>query len=163
MKRRMWSFAAGLIVLVLLVSACGDDTDQSENPSPTAPAPASPTVIAAAPTLTPGGATRTPSPTVPPTITPTETAPPPPPTDPPLGVQGRANFLLLGVVVALVLMSGLWKSSVEFDIWGTHVGLPGLVRDGRERVVLRTAPARRLAALLRPEYCRLADGWRFYH
>ena len=83
MKRRMWSFAAGLIVLVLLVSACGDDTDQSENPSPTAPAPASPTVIAAAPTLTPGGATRTPSPTVPPTITPTETAPPPPPTDPP--------------------------------------------------------------------------------
>ncbi|NLD54951.1 MAG: sodium:proton antiporter [Burkholderiaceae bacterium] len=54
---------------------------------------------------------------------------PTPPTDPPLGVQGRANFLLLGVVVALVLMSGLWKSSVEFDIWGTHVGLPGLVRD----------------------------------
>src|SRR5690606_37979463 len=54
---------------------------------------------------------------------------PTPPTDPPLGVQGRANFLLRGVVVALVLMSGLWKSSVEFDIWGTHVGLPGLVRD----------------------------------
>jgi Na+/H+ antiporter NhaD/arsenite permease-like protein len=54
---------------------------------------------------------------------------PTPPTDPPLGIQGKANFLLLGVVVALVLLSGIWTTTVAFDIWGTHVGLPGLVRD----------------------------------
>jgi Na+/H+ antiporter NhaD/arsenite permease-like protein len=33
------------------------------------------------------------------------------------------------VVVVLVLMSGLWKSSVVFNIAGTEVGLPGLLRD----------------------------------
>jgi Na+/H+ antiporter NhaD/arsenite permease-like protein len=46
-----------------------------------------------------------------------------------LGFDGKVNFLLLGVVVALVLLSGLWKSSVVFDVAGTEVGLPGLVRD----------------------------------
>jgi Na+/H+ antiporter NhaD/arsenite permease-like protein len=54
---------------------------------------------------------------------------PTPPTDPPLGIQGKANFLLLLAIVGLVLMSGIWKSPVEFDVWGTHVGLPGIVRD----------------------------------
>jgi len=28
-----------------------------------------------------------------------------------------------------VLLSGIWKSPVQFDVFGTHVGLPGLVRD----------------------------------
>lgn len=46
-----------------------------------------------------------------------------------LGFDGGFNFALLGVVVALVLMSGLWKSPVVFDIAGTEVGLPGLLRD----------------------------------
>lgn len=46
-----------------------------------------------------------------------------------IGFDGKANFALLGVVVALVLMSGMWKSSVVFDIAGTEVGLPGIVRD----------------------------------
>lgn len=45
------------------------------------------------------------------------------------GFDGKANFALLGVIVALVLLSGFWKSSVAFDIAGTAVGLPGLVRD----------------------------------
>ncbi|MCT9812483.1 sodium:proton antiporter [Acidovorax sp. Be4] len=45
------------------------------------------------------------------------------------GFDGKANFALLGVIVALVLTSGIWKSSVAFDIAGTTVGLPGLVRD----------------------------------
>jgi len=31
--------------------------------------------------------------------------------------------------VGLVLMSGLWKSPLGFDIFGTAVGLPGFVRD----------------------------------
>ncbi len=46
-----------------------------------------------------------------------------------LGFDGKLNFLLLAAVVALVLMSGVWQSSVVFDIAGTQVGLPGLVRD----------------------------------
>lgn len=46
-----------------------------------------------------------------------------------IGFEGKHNFGLLGVVVALVLMSGFWKSSVVFNIAGTEVGLPGIVRD----------------------------------
>lgn len=43
--------------------------------------------------------------------------------------EGQLNFALLAVVLGLVLLSGLWKSPVVFDIAGTPVGLPGLVRD----------------------------------
>ena len=46
-----------------------------------------------------------------------------------IGFDGARNFLLLAVAVALVLLSGLWKSSVVFNVAGTEVGLPGLVRD----------------------------------
>ena len=46
-----------------------------------------------------------------------------------IGFDGAANFLLLLAIMALVLMSGLWKSDVVFDVAGTPVGLPGLVRD----------------------------------
>ncbi len=46
-----------------------------------------------------------------------------------IGFDGARNFWLLGAVVALVLMSGVWKSPVSFNIAGTEVGLPGLVRD----------------------------------
>ncbi|AEB85614.1 sodium:proton antiporter [Alicycliphilus denitrificans] len=55
----------------------------------------------------------------------------PTPDSPPqaLGFDGKVNFVLLLAVVALVLLSGVWKSSVEWVIAGTPVGLPGLVRD----------------------------------
>jgi Na+/H+ antiporter NhaD/arsenite permease-like protein len=46
-----------------------------------------------------------------------------------IGIEGGANFLLLAGIVGLVLMSGIWKSPVAFDVLGTPVGLPGLVRD----------------------------------
>ena len=46
-----------------------------------------------------------------------------------IGFDGGINFVLLAGVVALVLMSGLWTPGVVFDVWGTEVGLPGLVRD----------------------------------
>ena len=59
----------------------------------------------------------------------TITRPDPTPDTAGLGFVGKVNFLLLAVVVALVLMSGVWKPGIEFDIMGTHVGLPGLVRD----------------------------------
>ena len=46
-----------------------------------------------------------------------------------IGFEGAINFVLLGVIMGLVLMSGLWKSVVSFNILGTEVGLPGIVRD----------------------------------
>ncbi len=46
-----------------------------------------------------------------------------------IGFDGKVNFALLGMVVALVLLSGFWKSPVVFDVAGTPVGLPGIVRD----------------------------------
>ena len=46
-----------------------------------------------------------------------------------IGFDGAVNFWLLAAVIALVLMSGTWKSDVVFDIYGTPVGLPGLLRD----------------------------------
>ena len=45
------------------------------------------------------------------------------------GIDGGVNFVLLGVITALVLMSGMWRPGIEFDIAGTAVGLPQLVRD----------------------------------
>jgi len=53
----------------------------------------------------------------------------PTPDTPGIGFDGAANFVLLLAIVGLVLMSGLWKSPVQFDVYGTAVGLPGLVRD----------------------------------
>ncbi|RYF17928.1 MAG: sodium:proton antiporter [Comamonadaceae bacterium] len=46
-----------------------------------------------------------------------------------IGFDGARNFWLLGAIVGLVLLSGFWKSPVSFDVAGTPVGLPGLVRD----------------------------------
>ncbi len=46
-----------------------------------------------------------------------------------LGFDGAFNFGLLAAIAGLVLLSGFWKSTVVFDIYGTEVGLPGLVRD----------------------------------
>ena len=46
-----------------------------------------------------------------------------------IGFDGKVNFALLGVVIVLVLISGFWKSPVVFDVAGTPVGLPGIVRD----------------------------------
>jgi len=72
-------------------------------------------------------------------------APDPTPDTERLGFDGGINFALLGVVVVLVLMSGLWKSPVVFNIAGTDVGLPGILRDVGLIVVtlisLRITPA----------------------
>lgn len=45
-------------------------------------------------------------------------------------LEGKVNFVLLVAVVGLVLMSGLWKPGIAFDVMGTEVPLPALVRDG---------------------------------
>ena len=53
----------------------------------------------------------------------------PTPDTPMLGIDGKINFVLLGVVIALVLMSGLWKPGIEFNVFGTHVALQNALRD----------------------------------
>jgi Na+/H+ antiporter NhaD/arsenite permease-like protein len=46
-----------------------------------------------------------------------------------LGLDGVVNLPLLGGVVALVLMSGLWKPEVAFNVYGIEVELQNLARD----------------------------------
>lgn len=60
----------------------------------------------------------------------------PTPDTPGFTIEGRANFALLLVVVGLVLFSGTWRPGVAFDVFGTEVGLPQLVRDGALLVVI---------------------------
>jgi Na+/H+ antiporter NhaD/arsenite permease-like protein len=72
-------------------------------------------------------------------------APDPTPDTPRLGFEGARNFWLLGAVVGLVLMSGLWKSPVTLTVAGVEVGLPALLRDlgllGVTLLSLRLTPA----------------------
>ncbi len=46
-----------------------------------------------------------------------------------VGVTGKINFVLLAAVIALVLMSGIWKPGIVFDVAGTQVALQNAVRD----------------------------------
>jgi Na+/H+ antiporter NhaD/arsenite permease-like protein len=46
-----------------------------------------------------------------------------------IGFDGAANFWLLAAIASLVLMSGVWKPGISFNVMGTEVELPGLVRD----------------------------------
>ena len=54
----------------------------------------------------------------------------PTPDTPRFGIEGGVNFGLLLAVMGLVLMSGVWRSGVSFDLLGAEVGLPQLLRDG---------------------------------
>ncbi len=60
----------------------------------------------------------------------------PTPDNPKLYIEGKINFVLLLVIIGLVLMSGMWKSGVSFDVFGTHVDLQNLLRDGLLLVVI---------------------------
>lgn len=53
----------------------------------------------------------------------------PTPDSPRIRIEGKANFVLLAGVVAMVLISGLWKPGIVFDVMGTEVPLQALVRD----------------------------------
>ena len=46
-----------------------------------------------------------------------------------LGVTGTVNFLLLAGIVAAVLMSGVWRPHISFDVYHVHVELQNLCRD----------------------------------
>ncbi|MFT3777053.1 MAG: sodium:proton antiporter [Ottowia sp.] len=81
--------------------------------------------------------------------------PDPTPDTPRFGFDGAVNFVLLGAVVALVLMSGIWKPGVEFDVMGTRVGLPGLARD----IGLAAVTAASLAITPRAVHENNQFGW----
>ncbi|MDC7705790.1 sodium:proton antiporter [Vogesella indigofera] len=49
--------------------------------------------------------------------------------DSPVRISGLQNLPLLGAVIAAVLLSGIWKPGVVFDVLGTPVALQNLVRD----------------------------------
>ena len=53
----------------------------------------------------------------------------PTPDTPTFGLDGAINFLPLALVMGLVLMSGTWKPGIVFDVAGTAVELPQIVRD----------------------------------
>ena len=46
-----------------------------------------------------------------------------------LGLDGKINLLFLAGIIGGVLMSGMWKSGVQFDIYHTHVDLQNVLRD----------------------------------
>lgn len=54
---------------------------------------------------------------------------PDPTPDSRIGLEGLVNVPLLMGVVAAILMSGLWKPGIEFDVYGAHVPLQAVVRD----------------------------------
>lgn len=58
-----------------------------------------------------------------------ETLPVDPTPDSKLAIEGKINFVWLFGIIAAVLMSGIWKSGVEFNILGTPVSLQNIVRD----------------------------------
>jgi Na+/H+ antiporter NhaD/arsenite permease-like protein len=49
--------------------------------------------------------------------------------DAPLRLHGKANLLLLLVIIAAILMSGSWKPGFSFNVLGTPVELQNLLRD----------------------------------
>jgi Na+/H+ antiporter NhaD/arsenite permease-like protein len=49
--------------------------------------------------------------------------------DSPISVQGKFNFVLLGGILAIVLISGLWKPGLEITVYGTPLELQNVLRD----------------------------------
>jgi Na+/H+ antiporter NhaD/arsenite permease-like protein len=47
-----------------------------------------------------------------------------------LTVHGLVNLPLIAVLIGVILMSGVWKPGVVFDVFGTKLALENLVRDG---------------------------------
>jgi Na+/H+ antiporter NhaD/arsenite permease-like protein len=44
-------------------------------------------------------------------------------------IEGKGNLVLLLAIMGLVLGSGAWQSSVSWEVVGTKIGLPQLMRD----------------------------------
>lgn len=49
--------------------------------------------------------------------------------DIPFGIEGSINFVLLALIVGAVLLSGFWKTGVEYSVLGVHLRLESVIRD----------------------------------
>jgi len=67
---------------------------------------------------------------------------------PRLALEGLPNFALLAGVIAAVLLSGLWRPGVAFDVAGAHLELQNVVRDAA-LVLLGLASLARTPAAVR--------------
>jgi Na+/H+ antiporter NhaD/arsenite permease-like protein len=78
----------------------------------------------------------------------------PPPKGRPV-LEGGANFVLLGCIMAAVLFSGVWNGPVVFSVEGVEVSAQGLLRD------LALAAITLVSLLVTPRSARLANefGW----
>ena len=45
-------------------------------------------------------------------------------------LHGLANLPLIAAIIGAILLSAAWKPGIELTIYGTHVALQNLVRDG---------------------------------
>jgi Na+/H+ antiporter NhaD/arsenite permease-like protein len=73
-----------------------------------------------------------------------------------LGLEGKVNILLLAAVVLVVLMSGVWRPGITFDVYHVPVELQNLARD-----VLLVLIALLSLALTRSQ-SRLANGFSWF-
>ncbi len=48
----------------------------------------------------------------------------------PFGIEGSVNFILLACIIGAVLMSGFWKTGIEYHFLGVHLALESMIRDG---------------------------------
>lgn len=44
-------------------------------------------------------------------------------------IRGGLNFILIGLIVSVILMTAVWKPGIEFDVYGTRLALQNLARD----------------------------------
>jgi len=71
----------------------------------------------------------------------------------PLRLRGLINLPLIAAIIGAILLSAAWQPGVAFDIYGTHVALQSLARDGALAVIA-------LASLwLTPEEHRAANDF----
>ena len=70
-----------------------------------------------------------------------------------IAIEGSLNIVLLGCVVGLVLMSGLWKPGIVFTLFDTAIALQDLLRD----VLLICVVAGSLA--ITPKFIHAGNGF----
>jgi Na+/H+ antiporter NhaD/arsenite permease-like protein len=68
-------------------------------------------------------------------------------------VRGLVNLPLIAVIIAAILISGVWQPGIEYNIHGTTVALQNIVRDGVLIVVVA------LSLWLTPDEHRAANGF----
>jgi Na+/H+ antiporter NhaD/arsenite permease-like protein len=72
-----------------------------------------------------------------------------------LAVRGGINLVLIAAIVAVILVAGLWRPGIAFEVYGTTLELQAVVRDAALLVIAA------LSVLLTPDEHREANGFSF--